>query len=128
MEPPEDLLPCSQEPITSPCPEAVESSPQFGAVFPNIHSNIFPCIPRSSELSLPFRFSNQNFVCIIMSSMCATNIRGERTAEMLLKVLNKEITSNCFVLLDIWLHNLSWHYLYCIHTQKCSTILFCRIL
>jgi hypothetical protein len=37
----------------------------FPSYFPNIHSNItLPSTPRSSEWSRPFRFSNQNFVCI----------------------------------------------------------------
>jgi len=41
--------------------------------FPKLHSNIiFPSTSRSSMSSLPFRFSNQNFVYIIISAMRAT--------------------------------------------------------
>jgi len=35
----------------------------FPSYFPKIHSNIFPSTLRSSDLCLPFRFSNQNFIC-----------------------------------------------------------------
>jgi hypothetical protein len=39
--------------------------------FSRIHSNIiFPYTPRSSEWSLPFKFSNQNFVCISYLFIC----------------------------------------------------------
>jgi len=50
---PEGSLPCLQEPATpSHC-------------FLKTHSNIIlPFIPRTSEWSLPFRFSDQNVVCI----------------------------------------------------------------
>jgi hypothetical protein len=38
----------------------------FPPYFPKIHSNIiFPYTPASSEWSLPFRASDQNFVCTI---------------------------------------------------------------
>jgi len=52
---------------TGPFPEQHASSPHLPPhlYFPEIHSNIIlPSTPRSSELFLPFRFSNQNFVCI----------------------------------------------------------------
>jgi len=56
---PEGSLPFSQEPVTGPYPELVASSPTFPPYFSNIHSNIiFPPTPRSSECSLPLRFSD----------------------------------------------------------------------
>jgi len=36
----------------------------FPPHFPKIHSNIFPSVPSSSMWSLPFRFSNKNFIRI----------------------------------------------------------------
>jgi len=37
----------------------------FPPYFPKIHSNIiFPTMLRSSKLYFPFRFSDQNFICI----------------------------------------------------------------
>jgi len=55
-------LPCSQEPATGPC-------------FLVIHSNIiFLSIHRSSERSLPFRFSDQNTVCISHATWTANLI------------------------------------------------------
>jgi len=41
--------------------------------FPEINSNIiFPSMPRSSDWSLPFRFSGLNFVCISQLSLLST--------------------------------------------------------
>jgi len=46
-------------------PPATEDAPCFSHYFPNIHYNIsFTSTPRSPEWTLPFRFSNQHFVCI----------------------------------------------------------------
>jgi len=44
----------------------------FPSYFPKIHSNIISLpMPRSSEWFLPFRFSDQNFVCIShLSHVC----------------------------------------------------------
>jgi hypothetical protein len=44
----------------------------FSPYFPNIHSNIIlPSTPRSSESTFPFRFPNQNTVCIFhLSHAC----------------------------------------------------------
>jgi len=62
---PEGSLSCSQNPATSPYPDPDASSPHFPSYFPKIHSNIIlPSTPRFSESSFPFRFSNQNFVCM----------------------------------------------------------------
>jgi hypothetical protein len=43
----------------------------FPCYFAKIHSNIFLSMPRSSNWSLPFRFSNKNIVSII-ATMHAT--------------------------------------------------------
>jgi hypothetical protein len=62
---PEDSLRCSQEPATGPNPEPDKWVNNFPRYFPEIHSNIIlQSKPGSSELSLPFVFSDQNFVCI----------------------------------------------------------------
>jgi hypothetical protein len=53
---------CSQEPATSPYSEPHASSHTFQPLFPKIL--ILTSTPRSSEWSLPFRFSNQNTLCI----------------------------------------------------------------
>jgi hypothetical protein len=46
----------------------IHKSPPY---FPNVHSNIiFPSTPRSSERTLPFRISTQNFVCISYFHKC----------------------------------------------------------
>jgi len=37
---PEDLLPCTQEPATGPCPETDESSTQLPTAFRKINYNI----------------------------------------------------------------------------------------
>jgi hypothetical protein len=44
----------------------------FPQNFLKIHYNIILSMPRSSEWSLPFRFSNQSTVYIIISPMRAT--------------------------------------------------------
>jgi len=56
---------CSQESTTGSYPEQDESSPHFPPYSNKIQANIiFPSIPTSSEWSLLFRFSDQNFVSI----------------------------------------------------------------
>jgi len=58
---PKGSLPCSQEPSTGPYLEPDESSPRFPTLLPNILSNIIiPSEHRSSEWSLPVRFSDKN--------------------------------------------------------------------
>jgi len=59
----EGSLPCSQQPSTGPYSEPDCSSPHLAIL--KIHSNIiFLSTPRSSKWSLPFKFSDQNFVLI----------------------------------------------------------------
>jgi len=61
----ESLLLCSQDTATGLCPERVESRPQHCTLFSKVRSNIIlPSTPRSSEWSLSFGISDQNFVCI----------------------------------------------------------------
>jgi len=60
---PEDSLPYYQEPATSLYLESNVPS-TFPLYFPGIHSDILSSMPTSSKWSLPFIFSNQNFVCI----------------------------------------------------------------
>jgi len=63
MEPEGSLL-CSQEPATGTYPEQDVSSPHPHNYF-KIRSNIIlPSTSRSSEWSTPFRFYDQNFVCV----------------------------------------------------------------
>jgi len=64
MEPEGSLL-FSQKPVIGPYPEPDESSPHLPTHFPKIYSNfMIPYKPSSSKWLLPFRFSNQNIVCI----------------------------------------------------------------
>lgn len=65
---PTHLLSCSEEFVTDsypypyPPPNLVNAIPYY---FFKIPSNvILPCMPGYSKWSLPFRFTNQNFVCI----------------------------------------------------------------
>jgi len=59
---PEGYLPC---PPLAPSPSSIHSVRIIPPYFPKIHTIItLPSISRSSEWSLPFRFSDQNFVCI----------------------------------------------------------------
>jgi hypothetical protein len=66
MEPEGSLL-CSQVHATGPCPESDESC--FSKITSNI---ILPCTRRSSESSLRFLFTDQNFVSISHLPMRAT--------------------------------------------------------
>jgi len=57
----EGLVPCSKEPAISHM-NPVHTFPSYVST---IHSNvIFLFTPRPSERSLPFRFYDQNFVCV----------------------------------------------------------------
>jgi len=62
----EGLLPCAKKPATGPYTESEAFKPHLDSLSPsNIHSNIiFPSTSRSSDWSLPFRSSDQNFLCI----------------------------------------------------------------
>jgi hypothetical protein len=68
MEPEGSTL-CSQGPFICPCPK-----PHHPVhTFPSYHRKIvlilsFPSTPSSSNWSLPFRFSNQNMLCIFRLS------------------------------------------------------------
>jgi hypothetical protein len=65
---PEGLSPSTQEPATSPFSEPPESIPHPLANFSKIHSDpIPPSTRRSSELSLSFGLSHQNFVHFSLS-------------------------------------------------------------
>jgi len=59
----EGSLPCSQQPITELYPEPDESSPHLPTLPSYIHPNIIlTSTSRSLESSLPFSFSDKNFV------------------------------------------------------------------
>jgi len=68
----EGSLPCSQELASGPYPEDETSPHTVPPYFPKIHSNIITlATPRSSVLSLPFGYSDQNFVRIFhLSHAC----------------------------------------------------------
>jgi hypothetical protein len=68
-------LSCSQEPTTGPYTEPDESNPHLPPYFPRFHYNIIsPFTPESTDLSLPFRFSDQNFGHIsLLSHACYTS-------------------------------------------------------
>jgi hypothetical protein len=76
---PEALLPCSQELATDPYPEPVESTPHLPTLFPKTDSNIiFSSVPRSSEWSLPSRFSGQNILYTFLPDLpCACYKQGQ---------------------------------------------------
>jgi hypothetical protein len=58
-------LPCSQEPTTSPIPSQMNPIHTLLPYFPTMHFNIMlPCMPKSSEWSLPFRLYNIHFLFI----------------------------------------------------------------
>jgi len=60
---PEGSLRCSQETATVSYPEPDASSLHLPS-FPKIHSHIIlSSMPRFSEWSLPFNFSDRNFIC-----------------------------------------------------------------
>jgi len=63
MKPKGSLL-CSQEAATGPYPEPDEYSPQLPIQFRQDCNIILPSTPRSSKLSLPSIFSDQNFAHI----------------------------------------------------------------
>jgi len=73
---PENLLLPSQRPTTGPYADPDASSPQLPTLFPKIRPNIFPSMPRSSEWYFPFRFSEQNFVCISHLSRACYMLRS----------------------------------------------------
>jgi len=63
---------CSKELATGPHPGHMNPVHNFATYFFKIHFNIIlSSFPMYSKWSLPFRFSNQNFECLI-SPMCAT--------------------------------------------------------
>jgi hypothetical protein len=47
----------------------------FSSYFPEIHSNIFPSVPRSSQWTPSFRFSNQIIVWIFRPSYVCYTLR-----------------------------------------------------
>jgi hypothetical protein len=60
---PEGSSHCSQHPATGPYPDPHESSPHPPTLFLNFLFNIIlTSTPRSSEWSLPFRYSDQNCI------------------------------------------------------------------
>jgi len=68
---PKGSLPCSQDPASSTSPSQMNPVHIFPPYFSKIYSNIIlPSTPVSSELSLPFRFSNKNIVCSYVSHAC----------------------------------------------------------
>lgn len=57
---PKRLLPCSQQPITGPCPKSDKASKNLSYYF-NMHFNInFSSTPRSFYRFLSFKLANQN--------------------------------------------------------------------
>jgi len=70
---PKDSLPCSQQPTIGSYLSQMNPVHNLPPYFPKIHSNIiFSFTPRFSKSSLPFRFSDQNCVCIFHFPTCAT--------------------------------------------------------
>jgi hypothetical protein len=68
---PDGSLPCSQEPAIGPYPDPDVSIPHFPTLFPWDPFYIFPSTPVFPEWSFPFRFSNQNTICIShLSNAC----------------------------------------------------------
>jgi hypothetical protein len=67
----ETSLPCLQEPATDPYPNPDEFNPHtLPPHFPKINFNInLQSMPRSSEWSLSFRLSDQNFVLLCRLTM-----------------------------------------------------------
>jgi len=62
---PQSSLPFSQQPATDFILKQMHPVHKFPLYSSNIHPNIIlPSTPRSSTCSLPFGFSEQNFVCI----------------------------------------------------------------
>jgi len=71
---PETSLACSQQLATGPYPEPMNPIHTFPPYFPKIHSHIIlPSLPRSSEWSLPFRFS-ENFYSYTFCIMSCTSL------------------------------------------------------
>jgi len=85
---PEDSFPFPQEPAADTYREWDASSTYL--LTRKIHPNIIlPSTPRSSEPSLPFRLSNQNFYAFLISSMSATC-----PAHLILDFINMIISGN----------------------------------
>jgi hypothetical protein len=63
----EGSLPCSQQPATGPYSDPDPSSLHISPYFPKIRSNIiFQCMPRTSGLSLPLRFADENLCAFLI--------------------------------------------------------------
>jgi hypothetical protein len=105
---PESSLPYSQELSSGPYSEPDESSSNPPPNFPKIHYNIiFLSISRSSELSLTFRFSDQNFVCIshlphAWPNTSKWNLNREEQSETILEPAWWGIHTVIFILINVY--------------------------
>jgi len=114
-------------PATGPCSEPDESNPQLPAYCPKIHSNIIlPSMHRSSKRSLPFRFSNQNFVFFISSihSACPTHLILFDLMAPILEACKLWSSSSCSLLQRsvlttlVYVFPLVWETKFHIHTKQ----------
>jgi hypothetical protein len=82
-------------PEAEPCPDPDEFIPPIPSYFFGIHSAIvLLSTPRSSRLSLPFGFSDQDFVCISHLTNVATWPAHPILDVTTLTIFGEELTKN----------------------------------